>query len=185
MLKIKIFLYIRIESLFPFTIICSLKFSTTNNLISVGSCQGTTVSQYSYITSKSYIIGARTSSGPFCVYFKRVVSPPAALQVPTHINFFLFQSQPPGLLGVQAQLGGKEGPKPVCGELGYVFARLDWSSSYTKDGSTVFFLVQNFTLLQKIYGKINDLFEFFSKTWKKIQKLPDLYTSFKQVPKNI
>jgi hypothetical protein len=35
MLKIKIFLYICIESLFPFTIICSLKISTTNNLISV------------------------------------------------------------------------------------------------------------------------------------------------------
>jgi hypothetical protein len=65
-------------------------------------------------------------------------------------------------------LGGKEGPKPVCGELGHVFAHLDWSSNYTKDGSAVFFLVQNLTLLQKIYGEINVFLNFFPKTWKEI-----------------
>lgn len=80
----------------------------------------------------------------FLCALKRVVSPPAALQVPTHIEETLFQSQPPGLLGVYAQLGGKEGPKAVCGELGHVFAHLDWSSSYTKDGSAIFFLGAKF-----------------------------------------
>jgi hypothetical protein len=35
-------------------------------------------------------------------------------------------------------------------------------------GQPFFLWVQNFTLLQKIYGKINDFLNFFSKTWKKI-----------------
>jgi hypothetical protein len=46
---------------------------------------------------------------------------------------------------------------------------LPWSSSYTKDGSAVVFLgLQNFTMLQKIYGKINDFLNFFPKLGKKI-----------------
>jgi hypothetical protein len=35
-------------------------------------------------------------------------------------------------------------------------------------GQPFFFWVQNSTQVQKIYGKINEFFILFSKTWKKI-----------------
>jgi hypothetical protein len=76
-----------------------LKISTTNNLIRVKAAKALGILVLMHHIQVLHHSGKNIQWSFLCA-FKSVVSPPAALQVPTHIEEILFQSQPQGLLGV-------------------------------------------------------------------------------------